>query len=171
MTNPDENSFARALLGKMQRKPALDRVEELRQEAKSWQEKYLQLAEATRKQAERIANQRITEERSAILQDMISVADNLERALAHEPDQAVAQSLYEGVRLSLNSFLRVLENYGVTVISTDGPFDPTQHEAIAVIPSTDHPAGSIVRVERSGYRMGERVLQPAQVIIAAEKDS
>jgi molecular chaperone GrpE len=96
------------------------------------------------------------------------VVDNLERALAHTESTDVA-SLLEGVRLVLRQFTHALEKCDVTPVDADGkPFDPNQHEAIGQQDS-DAPPGSVISVLQKGYRLSDRLLRPALVVVARAK--
>lgn len=123
---------------------------------------------------------RADEERSLILQaanrrliiNLLPVIDELELALTHadgqaEPEAPAAQSLIAGVRLIHRKACAILETEGLSKIETVGqPFDPVQHEAVSVVDTADHPSGHIVAAVRNGYRLRDRVIQAAQVVVA-----
>jgi molecular chaperone GrpE len=109
------------------------------------------------------------EAQSRVLREMLPVIDNLERALAAAggAEASNGHSIVEGVRLVLRQFAQALERCGVTQVSAQGePFDPTQHEAVSQIETDQAPAGTVVDVLQSGYRIGERLLRPALVVVA-----
>ena len=75
----------------------------------------------------------------------------------------------------LNEFSRTFESLGVERVNAEGrPFDPNEHEAMAQEPSDEIPEGHVLRQWKCGYRMGERLLRPATVVVssgpAEEKD-
>ena len=94
--------------------------------------------------------------------------DDLERALeaAEEHEEA---KLEEGVRLVHRQLTSALVREGLAEIETDGKFDPHVHEALLSQPS-EAEEGSVIEVLQKGYRLGDRVLRPARVVIAAPKE-
>jgi len=102
-----------------------------------------------------------------VLRDLLPVIDNLERALA-AGEKGEQGGLLEGVKLVAQQLMTVLERYHCTKIAALGqPFDPNLHEAILHQPSAEVPAGQVVLVTQEGYRLHDRVLRPAQVIVSS----
>jgi molecular chaperone GrpE len=103
-----------------------------------------------------------------LVRELLPVLDDLERAL-----QAAAQHeearLEEGVRLVYANFRGLLEREGLAEIETEGSFDPHVHEALVSLPS-EHEEGTIVEVHQKGYRLGDQVLRPARVAVAAPRE-
>jgi len=101
----------------------------------------------------------------ALVKDLLPVLDDLERALeaAEEHEEA---KLEEGVRLVQRSLADALRRHGLEVIDTDGAFDPHVHEALLTQPADDAEPGSVVQVLQKGYKLGDRVLRPARVVVA-----
>lgn len=143
--------------------------DQLRAEVQQLSERWLRteaemenLRRRTRRELEdnaRFANQRL-------MVDLMEVVDNLHRALG-AADQASAGSLVTGVQMVAHQFEEVLKRHGCQRISTVGEvFDPNFHEALQMVPC-DSPAGSVVQEVRSGYRLHDRLIRPAQVIVAA----
>ena len=95
--------------------------------------------------------------------------DDLERALEAAEDHQEAK-LEEGVRLVHRQLASALEREGLAEIETDGKFDPHVHEALLSQPS-EADEGSVIEVLQKGYRLGDRVLRPARVVIAAPKEA
>src|ERR671935_3332949 len=104
-----------------------------------------------------------------LVKELLPIVDDLERALeaAEEHEEA---KLEEGVRLVHRQLASVLEREGLAEIGTDGKFDPHIHEALLSQPS-DAEEGSVIEVLQKGYRLGDRVLRPARVAIAAAKEA
>ncbi|MDX8494295.1 nucleotide exchange factor GrpE [Mesorhizobium sp. VK22B] len=105
--------------------------------------------------------------------DMLSVSDNLRRALDAIPAEAKAagdagfKALIEGVDLTERAMLSALERHGVKKLAPEGEkFDPNFHQAMFEVPNADVPAGTVVQVVQPGYSIGERVLRPAMVGVA-----
>lgn len=105
--------------------------------------------------------------------DMLSVSDNLNRALEAIPAEAKAagdagfMALIEGVEMTERAMLSALERHGVKKLEPQGAkFDPHFHQAMFEVPNPDVPANTVVQVVQPGYSIGERVLRPAMVGVA-----
>jgi molecular chaperone GrpE len=101
----------------------------------------------------------------ALVKELLPVLDDLERALVAAEDHEEAK-LEEGVRLVHRALADVLARTGLVEIETDGAFDPHVHEALLTQPADDAEPGSVVQVLQKGYRLGDRVLRPARVVVA-----
>jgi molecular chaperone GrpE len=110
-------------------------------------------AELTRRANERLLN------------ELLPVLDDLERALEAAAEHEEAK-LDEGVRLVHRSLLGLVERHGLTEIDTDGAFDPHVHEALLAQPGEGAEEGSVLQVLQKGYRLGDKVIRPARVIVA-----
>jgi molecular chaperone GrpE len=116
-----------------------------------------------RKRATREVDRRVAEVRESVLRDWLQIVDSVERAMQMEPDGRC----YDGLRAILQQMDSVLDRQGAQRIGTLGDqFDPELHEAVAVRPSGDVPDRTIVEVQRSGFAHGDRVIRPAQVVVA-----
>ena len=108
------------------------------------------------------------ERRYALLpfaRDLLSVVDNLERALAAA--QGDGSGLLEGVKMVSAQLQNVLNQHQCVRIETVGrPFDPNVHQAIAQEASSEYPAGTVSREAQSGYKLFDRVVRPAQVFVS-----
>ena len=107
--------------------------------------------------------------REAVLRDFLGIADNLQRAVASwtEGGKEDIKSVQDGVELVLRLFKSKLERYSVTAIEAKGqPFDPRVHDAISQAPSTEATPGTVLHELQKGYRVGERLLRPAIVVVA-----
>ena len=124
-----------------------------------------------RRSAEEITD---TRERanSQLLLRMLSVADDLNRALDHIPEDAVAPGWHEGLLLVQRNLQNVLEAEGLTMIETaiGQPFDASEHEAVFFEPDSDHEEDTVVQVIRVGYRLRDHVLRAAQVSVSRPKE-
>jgi molecular chaperone GrpE len=101
----------------------------------------------------------------ALVKELLPVLDDLERALVAAEEHEEAK-LEDGVRLVHRALADVLGRAGVAEIETDGAFDPHVHEALLAQPAEDAEPGSVVQVLQKGYRLGDRVLRPARVVVA-----
>lgn len=104
----------------------------------------------------------------SLLESLLPVVDNLERALAAAEPGSSQEGLVAGVELTLKELLDVLRREGVEPIDAEGQsFDPTIHEAVLTQPSTEVPEGGVVSQIEKGYRYKERILRPAKVIVSS----
>src|SRR5262245_21675974 len=101
----------------------------------------------------------------ALVKELLPVLDDLERALGAAEEHEEAK-LEEGVRLVHRALAELLARTGLVEIETDGAFDPHVHEALLTQPVEDAEPGSVVQVLQKGYRLGDRVLRPARVVVA-----
>ncbi|HTZ05251.1 MAG TPA: nucleotide exchange factor GrpE [Gaiellaceae bacterium] len=131
-------------------------------------ERYLRLAadfENYKKRAAREREEIATFANERLVKELLPILDDLERALVAASEHEEAR-LEEGVRLVHRSLATLLERNGVREISTDGAFDPHVHEALLAQPS-EEAEGSVIDVVQKGYAIGDRVVRPARVVIAA----
>jgi len=102
-----------------------------------------------------------------LVKELLPVLDDLERALAAAEEHEEAK-LEEGVRLVHRELAGALRREGLAEIDTNGQFDPHVHEALLSQPS-DAEEGSVIEVVQKGYTLGDRVVRPARVVVAAPK--
>jgi molecular chaperone GrpE len=100
-----------------------------------------------------------------LVNELLPVLDDLERALEAATEHEEAK-LEEGVQLVHRSLAALLERHGLTEIDTEGAFDPHVHEALLAQPAEGAEEGSVLQVLQKGYRLGDKVLRPARVIVA-----
>jgi molecular chaperone GrpE len=118
-----------------------------------------------RKRVLRDQESRVARAHERLVKELLPVLDDLERALA-AAEQHEEAKLEEGVRLVQRELADALEREGLAEIETNGVFDPHVHEALLSQPS-DAEEGSVIEVVQKGYRLGDRVLRPARVVVAA----
>jgi molecular chaperone GrpE len=104
-----------------------------------------------------------------LVKELLPVLDDLERALAAAEEHEEAK-LEEGVRLVHRELKAALDHEGLAEIETDGVFDPHVHEALLSQPS-EAEEGSVLEVLQKGYKLGDRVLRPARVVVAAPRET
>ena len=118
-----------------------------------------------RQRLEREASRDVERELKRILSDLLEVVDNLDLTLASAQTGAPMESLVQGVAMVRNMFLAKLRTYGLEPIEAEGkPFDPQEHEAVAMVDVSDPDlGGKVVDVLRPGYRFKGTLLRPAAV--------
>jgi len=118
---------------------------------------------------------RATKERSELLKyagenlarDLLEVVDNLELAAAQKPE-AGAEEVIKGVGIVLEQFVNILKKHQITFGSYQGrPFDPSVNDALALVPSSDYVAGTVIQELKKAYFFKEKLLRPGQVVVSA----
>lgn len=145
-----------------------EREQEQVEEAAGDDDRLLRLAadfDNYKKRAAREREEYVALANERLLKELLPVLDDLERALTAAEQHEEAQ-LEEGVRLVHRSLASLLERNGVAVIETDGKFDPHVHEALLAQPAEDRESGDVLDVIQKGYKLGDRVVRPARVIVA-----
>jgi len=129
-------------------------------------------SENTRRRSQREREDSARYSSSALGKDIVQVADNLSRALAAVPAEALAQdealkNLVEGIAATERQFLAALERHNIKRIDPLGQkFDAHLHQAMFEVPGSGQPAGTIVQVLQPGYVLHDRLLRPALVGVA-----
>ena len=101
--------------------------------------------------------------------ELLTVIDNLERALQAVPDTEddKVKALYEGVELTLKGFMETLEKFKIEQVDPEGePFDPQQHEALSIVENDDVEPNTVLTVVQKGYLLHGRVIRPAMVMVS-----
>lgn len=136
-------------------------------------EKHLRLAadfENFRKRTARESGRRALELKDALIRDLLPVVDSLERAVAGIPASQAA--LCEGVKMTLEQLLQLLRQHGFEPERSLGQaFDPHRHEAMAVRANPQFPESTVLEVWSRGWRRGEEVFRPAQVVVNSLRSS
>jgi molecular chaperone GrpE len=152
-------------------------VEQLRARARE-RDQFLDLLQRTRADFENVqkrARREREEERryrhGPLALDLLPVLDDLERASAAAERAGDTGPLAQGVELVRTMFLDVLRRHGISSANALGqPFDPNLHHALATKAVPGQPANTIVEVVKEGYRIHERLLRAAEVIVAVPSE-
>jgi len=156
---PDTLEAARALL--QEEKEKAQRLLANWQRAEADFVNYKRRVEQERDEAKRLAN-------AALIINILPVLDDLERALTSLNIQLVGLTWFDGIRLIYRKLQLVLENAGVTQIEAEGqPFDPRFHEAVMYGEGEEGKVGAEVQ---RGYKLHDRVLRPAMVVVGKGKE-
>ena len=149
-------------------------LKEARTESAEWQDRFLRKAaefENFRKRTDKEKADSAIRVKSSLLQEFLPIVDAFERAL-ESMDQGKGalnelDQYYEGVELLYKQLLDTLGRGGVVPIESEGqPFDPHLHEALSRKESPDYEEDTVIQELRRGYLFKERLLRPAQVIVA-----
>jgi molecular chaperone GrpE len=150
-------------------------LEALRAETKALKEQILRYAaeaENTRRRAEREANDARAYAIQKFARDLLGVADNLARALAHQPadtGDAAVKNFVLGIEMTDKELQGAFERNGLKRIAPErgAKFDPHQHQAMAEQPGADVAPGSVLELMQPGYELLGRLVRPAMVVVAA----
>ena len=156
--------------------PEVTRIAELesqlaqaRQEAaENWNKFLRERAEMEnfRKRQERIAADRVQQQKKALFHKILSVMDNVERALGYQ-ETLDRQGLQQSLRMVLWQMNEVMRGEGINPVPTIGEiFNPYVHEAIEAVEDSDKPEGIIVEEVLKGYTLGDETLRPARVKVS-----
>jgi molecular chaperone GrpE len=118
-----------------------------------------------RKRAAREQERLVAHAHERLVRELLPILDDLERTLeaAERHEEA---TLVEGVKLVEKSLRKALQKEGLAEIATDGAFDPHVHEAVLTMPGAETGSGSVLEVLQRGYRLGDKVVRPARVIVS-----
>ena len=151
-------------------------IAQLKEESAAFKDRLLRTAadmENLRKRAEREKAEATLYAATNFARDLLSVADNMSRALAamSEDDKDAAddatKNLLTGIELTEKELLNIFQRYGIRRVETVGyKFDPNLHQALFELPTSEHPPGTVVQEMQSGFAIGERCLRPAMVGVA-----
>jgi molecular chaperone GrpE len=183
MAERDENEFlddideaeAEALADEMEEidEEALE-LDELRAERDQYKDRFqraLADAENARKRSEKDRREAENYGGSKLARDMLSVYDNMKRALdaATEEQRAVAGPVMEGIDLTMRELLNVFGKHGIQILAPEvgDRFDPKHHEAMFEAPVPGTNAGDIIQVAAEGFMLHDRLLRPAQVGVSS----
>ena len=109
---------------------------------------------------------------SRVMTKVLSVLDDLQRALEQAPSGDEDTPWVEGVHLIERRLYSLLESEGVNPVEAEGkPFDPWEHEALMTVESDEYGPGTVASVIRPGYKINGKVLRPAQVAVVREQES
>ena len=139
-------------------------------EAQALQDKYLRLAaefDNYRKLSQRDLRECSRFANESILRDLLSIIDNLERAVKSAKDSPGGNALIRGVELTLKQFSETLAKFGVQPVGSVGMmFDPARHQAVTRVERADLPENQVIEEFQKGYLLHDRILRPAMVSVA-----
>ena len=125
-----------------------------------------------RKRGEREKSDTLKYAVSKFAQDVLTIGDNVQRAIAAVPPDAAEQdpalkSFLEGVTMTERELVNALERHGISRMDPLGaPFNPHHHQAVMETQSTEVPHATVIQVLQAGYMIEDRVLRPAMVVVA-----
>lgn len=167
---------ARQAAAQAERAPSRDelavRIRHLESEKAQLEERLVRLQadfENHRKRTLREKQEALSYGHENVVKDVLGVVDNLDRAIEHARASSGAdfEGMLQGVELVRRELLAVLAKHGVSTIEAEGEgFDPNIHEALAQMDDANIPAGRVARMLQKGYRLRDRLLRPARVMVS-----
>ena len=141
--------------------------EEASRNLEGWQRTQAEFANA-RKRMEKQRADAYLDANIDLVRKLLPVVDDMDRALQSAPDQVQGDSWFSGLSMVGRKFGSVLDSLQVEPIDAVGqPFDPNFHEAIGQEPTDEYESGIVSREMQKGYRLGDRVIRPTLVYVAA----
>ena len=145
-------------------------IEQKDNEIKELNDKYLRLYAETENMQKRLEREKkdfLEYANESVLKDLLPIIDNIERAIEHSEKNSNIEDFIKGIELTLSSFLKVLEKYGVKPVDAlHKPFDPNFHEAMQVQETDEYEPNTVVQQLQKGYTFKERLLRPSLVIVS-----
>lgn len=149
---------------------AVDEVAALQEELARHREAMLRMQAEMDNQGKRLQREAERSRKFAlerVMKELLDVRDSMERGLEAADDTATVESLREGQQLTLRMLAKVMADNGLELIDPKGePFDPELHEAMTVLPSADVHENTILEVLQKGFRLHDRLIRPARVVVS-----
>ncbi|HEY2516697.1 MAG TPA: nucleotide exchange factor GrpE [Polyangiaceae bacterium] len=155
--------------------PAADPLAESRAEVARLKDAWMRTAadfDNFRKRSRRELEDARKAGREEILRDLLPVFDNLERGIQSAQNATEVKAVTDGLQMILKQFENTLGKSGISKVATIGSaFDPSVHEAIQQVETSDHAPGTVVAEVQPGYMAGERLIRAAMVVVAKPKSA
>ena len=150
---------------------APDPLEEALRESEAYKDRWMRLAaefDNYKKRRTREFDALVQSASENLIRDLLPVLDSVARAQEHRADsEEDSEGFKEGVAMIMEAFPKVLQRRGLSEIEAAGqPFDPNYHEALMQMTSEDHEEGLVMAVVERGYRLGDKVIRPAKVVVS-----
>jgi molecular chaperone GrpE len=148
-----------------------DPLAQAQRQRDEWQDKCLRARAELQNMQRRLSCERADAVRYAIsefVRDLLATVDDFERSFEAAENAKSPQSVIEGMRIVYDHLLKTLKTHHVTPIEAVGqPFDPAEHQAITQQPSDEYDTPTVLQQLQRGYKLHDRVIRPAKVIISA----
>lgn len=148
-------------------------IESVKSELSSANDRFLRLMaefDNYKKRTTREYQRMVESANEKLMKEMISIRNTFELAVKHGETSTDYQKLFDGVKLIFTKFDEVLKNNGLVAFAEKGePFDPQMHEALMKSPHDEIPDDHIADIYEKGYRLHERIIRHAKVIVSSGK--
>ncbi len=155
--------------------PLRRQVEQLEVELDQARDRALRFQAELDNYRKRAARELETERRYAalpLLRDLLSVLDNIHRAIEAGRNARAVEGLLEGFEMVAQQLEDVLRRHGcVRIEALHAPFDPNVHEAVLQQPSSEYPPNTVLQVTQTGFRLHDRVVRPSRVVVSVQSES
>ena len=145
-------------------------VEKLQEQLDGEKDRVLRLSAEFDNYKKRIARETADFKKFAnetLFKQLLTVVDNLERAISSGEDEAEKSPILDGVKLTYKDILKIFDNFNVKPVDAEGkPFDPSYHQAITHQESADHPDNTVIKELQKGYLLSDRLIRPSMVIVS-----
>jgi molecular chaperone GrpE len=154
-----------------------DEIQELKDQVAAEKDRALRLSaefENYKKRTQREINDFKKFANESIFRQLLSVVDNLERAISAAQENSEDSALFEGVKLTHKDIVKIFETFNVKSVKADNePFDPNFHQAVTQEENDEFPDNTVTKVLQKGYLLSDRLIRPAMVVVSkkAKKDT
>jgi molecular chaperone GrpE len=150
---------------------APDPLAEALRESEQYKDRWLRLAaefDNYKKRRSREFDALVQSANENLIRELLPVLDSVARALDHRADgEEDSEGFKQGVTMIMEQFPKALQRRGLSEIEAVGqPFDPNFHEALMQMSSDEHAEGLVMAVVERGYRLGDKVIRPARVVVS-----
>ncbi|RLB87619.1 MAG: nucleotide exchange factor GrpE [Deltaproteobacteria bacterium] len=147
-----------------------DEIQELKDQAAAEKDRALRLSaefENYKKRTQREINDFKKFANESIFRQLLSVVDNLERAISAARENSEESALFEGVKLTHKDIIKLFETFNVKQVTAENePFDPNFHQAVTQEETDEFPDNTVTRVLQKGYLLQDRLIRPAMVVVS-----
>lgn len=149
-------------------------IPELKEQLASEKDRVLRLSaefENYKKRKERESDEFKKFANETIFRQLLTVVDNLERAISSAKENLDDKSLLEGVKLTYKEIIKLFETFNVKVVEAENQlFDPNFHQAVTQEETNDFPDNTVTKVLQKGYLLNDRLIRPAMVIVSKKAE-
>ena len=151
------------------------KLEAVEEEARASQDRFLRVSaefENYKKRTRREVDDFRKYANEALIKELLTVVDNLERAVESSSDKCENGQLLEGIDLTLKEILKIFEKFQVKpIMALEHEFDPAVHQAVLQEASDEHAENTVIREFQKGYTIHDRLLRPAMVVVSKSAGS
>ena len=161
-------------LEKMTKADLLEKIKEVQKQAEENYDLYIRSQAENENMKKRFQKEKEDLARysnESLIKQLLSVADNLEKAISHSNDEKSVGALREGIELTLKGLMDTLGRAGLQTVKAEGEsFDPNFHEAVAGMEDDTVKPGMVLKELQKGYMLNQRLIRPAKVIVSKGTD-
>ena len=147
-----------------------DEIQELKDQAAAEKDRALRLSaefENYKKRTQREINDFKKFANESIFRQLLSVVDNLERAISAAEESSEESALFDGVKLTHKDMIKLFETFNVKPVKAEKePFDPNFHQAVTQEENDKFPDNTVTTVLQKGYLLQDRLIRPAMVVVS-----